>query len=766
MKILSVSLGLAAVACVAAQAEQAAIDPLAPTNAQAVYTYGAETTDDAAEMSPDDFAYAVSELRFRSHFLTRFEESQKAPSKEFAADSLECFTITSAIKLALDAARTAIKPIFADLGPIGTLLDSVFSMTEKAITNLEDLKNLAVSLNFAILSIQTILGAVESVPHIGTIAVPLKDLLDQVEKIVTCLFSGDINNFVQAITCNNIADLYRVAVAEAAKTSPALKLPESASADLRRLAAGSLSVLDLMGKNAIATTNEALLATRPIFAADLLNQFREELLRAEASDIKMYAGRDLSAAVGISNALEACLRVAADPVAAIDDLNEKLDAADADEEGDIDEDNEDEDEDEHEGEAPEQQQHDQVYYALALKRKDKFGGLLSEPEIRRGLLPLAYNPFHPIGAHVNLVPALIPECIPTPDPPVVVPVDQIPTQIPVPPPGGFDCANYKSSAEETFKTILRNLDELKILPIGDFLQGIIQTAAGKIVAFFAKGFFGANLADLYRDAIAHSLAFRPAVPEDALAEIKRLEAGAAAVLEILRSSSIAADSMDLLEMRPIFGAFDLEVYREELLHLTTSDEIKHKNTAFGTLSLDVQHAADYFDSVVHKLDRDLDHLSIGDFLRDIIMGIVHGVAWGVRARLDIGGARTALEALHHETGFGLSSQCSMSAELYCDSITHALKNAPVLRKRVSHEIKQLHDGSASILSALDKSDAASIDGRMAIRPVFAATESAMYCDDLLRVAQTEDVKKYAAVALGAVIEFSNSLEACLRKADH
>ncbi|KAG0084553.1 hypothetical protein BGZ93_006156 [Podila epicladia] len=278
---------------------------------------------------------------------------------------------------------------------------------------------------------------------------------------------------------------------------------------------------------------------------------------------------------------------------------------------------------------------DQVYYALALKREDIFGGLVSESEIRQELLPLAYKAFRPIDAHANL------EHVPVPTP---VP---IPTQTPVPLLGPFDCANYKSSVEETFKTILRNLDEfLKTLPIGDFLQGIIQAAVEKIVAFFTKGFFSANLvgiklgfaalytilngiasiplpgfadlfggmansinklrdtliqqlecvlsrqklevsaqtfigvehcselADLYRGAIAHSLAFRPAVPEDASADIRRLEAGAAAVLEILRTSSIAEDNIDLLEMRPIFGTSELEMYREELLHLTTSDEIK------------------------------------------------------------------------------------------------------------------------------------------------------------------------------------------------
>lgn len=79
---------------------------------------------------------------------------------------------------------------------------------------------------------------------------------------------------------------------------------------------------------------------------------------------------------------------------------------------------------------------------------------------------------------------------------------------------------------------------------------------------------------LHRGAIAHSLAFRPVVPKEASAEIKRLEAGVAAVLEILRTGSIAPDNKDLFEMRPIFEAYELAMYREELLYLTTSEEIK------------------------------------------------------------------------------------------------------------------------------------------------------------------------------------------------
>ncbi|KAG0335526.1 hypothetical protein BG000_007450 [Podila horticola] len=657
MKILSISLSLAAVACAAAQAEQAAIDPLSPSTAQTVYAWGTETTDGAAELSPDDFAYAISELRFRSDFLSRFDELQKASSADYSANSVDCST--TAATTALDAARTAVNSVLANLGSTGPVLDFFFKVIQQALTS--GLKSARLALSFAIHVVQSILNMNKAEPAFGTIIGPITDLVGAVTQVITCL-AGSSNISIEATTCNNIADMYRIVVAETAKTSPALNLPESASADLRRLAAGSLSVLDLMGKDAIATTNEALLATRPIFATDLLNQFREELLRAESSDIKMYAQRDLSVVVGVSNALEACLRIAADPVAAIDDLNEEMESVDSYEEDD-DEDNEDDDEDKDGDEAPEQQQQEQQQQ----QRKGNFGGLVSESELRRVLLPLPLNPFPTIDIPVNPdpitnpvpIPNPIPAAnpipipnpipitnpIPIPDPipisdPIAIPIP-IQIQIPLPLPGDFDCANYKDDTEEIFKTILLKLDE--------FLKNldIIQTAVDKIIGFFTKGFFDVNLvgiqlsfstlyailngissilapgfkelfggianavkhlrdtlmqrllcvinrqkseqsaqvvvgaercgdlADLYRGAIAHSLEFRPVVPEDASAEIKRLEAGAAAVLEILRTSSITADNMDLLEMRPIFGALELEMYREELLHLSTSDEIKY-----------------------------------------------------------------------------------------------------------------------------------------------------------------------------------------------
>jgi hypothetical protein len=98
--------------------------------------------------------------------------------------------------------------------------------------------------------------------------------------------------------------------------------------------------------------------------------------------------------------------------------------------------------------------------------------------------------------------------------------------------------------------------------------------SAQVVGVLGKVEMCSELADLYRGAIAHSLAFRPVVPEKASAEIRRLEAGVAAILEILRTSLIAPDNKDLFEKRPIFGAYELAMYREELLHLTTSEEIK------------------------------------------------------------------------------------------------------------------------------------------------------------------------------------------------
>ena len=108
-----------------------------------------------------------------------------------------------------------------------------------------------------------------------------------------------------------------------------------------------------LSKNVIAQSNEAWLNTRPIVAADLLNQYRDEYLPvAETDDAKIYAQTYLGAIVGASNAFEACLHVAADHAVAAEGLRQELNAqarfedengeGDEDENGEGDEDEEDE----------------------------------------------------------------------------------------------------------------------------------------------------------------------------------------------------------------------------------------------------------------------------------------------------------------------------------------------------------------------------------------------------------------------------------------
>lgn len=82
-----------------------------------------------------------------------------------------------------------------------------------------------------------------------------------------------------------------------------------------------------MDQSSIASSNDALLTTRPIFSASLLDQYRHEIVQKADSDaLKQFVQADLAVLISISNALEACLHVAADPEAAADELAEEYEA--------------------------------------------------------------------------------------------------------------------------------------------------------------------------------------------------------------------------------------------------------------------------------------------------------------------------------------------------------------------------------------------------------------------------------------------------------
>jgi len=232
--------------------------------------------------------------------------------------------------------------------------DVITDFLSKSLTQLGNIVSGAVtsvssaSLELAISTILTVLSTIRLIGW-ASIIKPIIDVakttIPQLRKLISCQ-AGATQLSTDEFRCYSLADLYREALEDSVKISPALNLPADASEELRRFTTGSLTLLDLMAKTSIAKTNDALLATRPIFAADLLQEYRAELLRlAPPEDIRNYADISLGSIVGFSNSLEACLRVAADPVGALDELNKDLDA-EADEDDFEDEDDEYDEEDE------------------------------------------------------------------------------------------------------------------------------------------------------------------------------------------------------------------------------------------------------------------------------------------------------------------------------------------------------------------------------------------------------------------------------------
>ncbi|KAF9212080.1 hypothetical protein BGZ59_007252 [Podila verticillata] len=87
-------------------------------------------------------------------------------------------------------------------------------------------------------------------------------------------------------------------------------------------------VLDLMAQSTIAARNEILLVIRPIFVAELLDQYRYEIervsVKAKDEAWRQYAQLGLVAVSDVSNTLEACVQVVANSAVACEELEEDL----------------------------------------------------------------------------------------------------------------------------------------------------------------------------------------------------------------------------------------------------------------------------------------------------------------------------------------------------------------------------------------------------------------------------------------------------------
>ncbi|KAF9284926.1 hypothetical protein BGZ88_009737 [Linnemannia elongata] len=308
MRILSLALCAFAIACVAAQVapeqqqqqQQAEFDVV---GIQDNYAWAATATPEELALKADEVAELASEISFRAELLDSL-------NREFQAEGLEC----AAYKLAIDAVLNGIIQAAKSI----TTIPFVGTVFQFLVQQLERLKGL--------------------VGHVTTDSrdhprdhqihpTPIIKAIDSAKSIIRSAVRCVLGGSKLAITqghCAPTADMYRLFVADATTNAPTV--PDSASEEWKRIAAGASSVLQL-SKNAIAQSNEELLNIRPIFAADLLNQYRDEYLRvAETDDAKIYAQTYLGAIVGTSNALEACLRVAADPAIAAEELQQELNA--------------------------------------------------------------------------------------------------------------------------------------------------------------------------------------------------------------------------------------------------------------------------------------------------------------------------------------------------------------------------------------------------------------------------------------------------------
>ncbi|KAF9402344.1 hypothetical protein BGZ94_004950 [Podila epigama] len=314
MRILSLTIALAAIT-VFVSAQEA--EPVAPS----VDTQNIDRSLAALDAT-------ISEYEYRA----KYNALDNNKPTEVAAQDVTCEVHLDALKEALGSLRHAlaqIKPSFSN-----PILFVVSSHLLGLVPSIEALVQGAVS----DLPVVLIYQQLRNVDYLVQTFLPFKyqfseitdqltHLVDVGKKFITCkdpnvVFSHDPSS------CNALADVYRTYIGTVYKDSP-LEKSANASPEVERLAAGTQTLLDLMATNSISSTNEQLAATKLIFAAEWLQDYRTELIRvAPSEEIKAFAERALGDAINLSNALEACLRVTSDPAKAQEELDEEDDLYD------------------------------------------------------------------------------------------------------------------------------------------------------------------------------------------------------------------------------------------------------------------------------------------------------------------------------------------------------------------------------------------------------------------------------------------------------
>ncbi|KAF9165709.1 hypothetical protein DFQ26_009468 [Actinomortierella ambigua] len=311
---------------------EGASDTLAVVGSSSDYRwFDSPSAKESSTISRQDLAHSISELAFRAAFLSTVVSSVDGVNKA-ETPPLDCST---GFQAAIDLLKSVVKNL-GDLPGVDIVLKGVLESLQQVINTLggePSSRDLNTSLNL-LKGISKALGATEpGVKVIPGFEDTIKTAVFSINSVAECLeqtieqtppIPGNVAVLAfQQEYCYPIADLYRSMVG--ALLENAVYIPDGSSDEMKRSMTGILAVLDIMSKSSIAANNADLLKVEPIFAADMLEQFRDVYVSlAERNEQKLFANAGLTVAIGASNALEACLRIAKDPTSAIDDLKEDL----------------------------------------------------------------------------------------------------------------------------------------------------------------------------------------------------------------------------------------------------------------------------------------------------------------------------------------------------------------------------------------------------------------------------------------------------------
>ncbi|KAK3838696.1 MAG: hypothetical protein JOS17DRAFT_834844 [Linnemannia elongata] len=337
---------------------------MAAVGAQTTYEWASAGDQNELVAQLEELSYQVSEHALRIQFLHGLGEvaPESVVGDQFSAQGSACEGAASNATSAIDTATKMIGPGSNIGSPVSGVLNTILKPLQGLLGGIAGggpIGSIATTVSSAINIAISFLQALSLGP-LGLVLAPvitiLETIMKAVETLLLCQVGAGILSTPQMFdqSCYLLADIYRDTVAEATKAFAAL--PTDMSEDLNRYLQGAKAILENASKTSVAATNEALMATRPIFSADVLDQYRMEILRnsGDSDAVKMYAVADLGAVVAFSNGLEACMRIAADPAAAAEEANEEEDMdEDEDEDEDMDEYDEDDEDDDEEGDEDE-----------------------------------------------------------------------------------------------------------------------------------------------------------------------------------------------------------------------------------------------------------------------------------------------------------------------------------------------------------------------------------------------------------------------------